>query len=147
MKSHHHKWRPQTAGASSCVFFVFFCFEGPADLDKQSKKVDTALQIPSMPNKHGGGYKSNSASESSTTAKLMQVHRPPLQLQKGCGGRPANAVQKHNKNWKQVPPVRQDDLPIWSRPGLVLKAPLLSAMQEGTRVPATQLPVTPSDFA
>ena len=32
-------------------------------------------------------------------------------------------------------PVRQDDLPIRSRPGLVLKALLLSAMQEGTREP------------
>ena len=111
--------------------FVFFLLEGPADLDKQSKKVDTALQIPSMPNRHGGGYKSNSASESSTTAISMQMHRNPPHLQQGCGGRPANAMQMHN-NWKQMPPVRQDDLPIWSRPGLVLKAPLQSAMQGGT---------------
>ena len=64
--------------------FFLFLVEGPADLDKQSKKVDAALQIPSMPNRHGGGYKSNSASKSSTTAKLMQVHPTPLHLQKGC---------------------------------------------------------------
>ena len=122
-------WKSDTVNLE---FGFFFLFEGPADLDKQSKKVDTALQIPSMPNRHGGGYKSNSASESSTTAISMQMHRNPPHLQQGCGGRPANAMQMHN-NWKQMPPVRQDDLPIWSRPGLVLKAPLQSAMQGGTK--------------
>ena len=32
-----------------------------------------------------------------------------------------------------MPPVRQDDLPKWSRPGLVLMVPLQSVMQEGTQ--------------
>ena len=115
------------------IIILFFCFfEGPADLDKQSKKVDTTLQIPSMPNRHGGGYKSNSASESSTTAISMQMHRNPPHVQQGCGGRPANAMQMHS-NWKQMLPVRQDVLPAWSRPGPVLRTPLLSAMQRGTR--------------
>ena len=128
-------WAPiPSVGALESICFFFFFVEGPADLDKQSKKVDTALQIPSMPNRHGGGYKSNSASESSTTAISMQMHRNPPHLQQGCGGRPANAMQMHS-NWKQMPPVRQDDLPTWSRPGLVLKAPPQSAMQGGTRWP------------
>ena len=89
------------------------------------------VQIPSMPNRHGGAYKSNSASESSTTAISMQMHRNPPHVQQGCGGRPANAMQMHS-NWKQMLPVRQDVLPAWSRPGPVLRTPLLSAMQGGT---------------
>ena len=91
--------------------------------------------MPSMANRHGGGYKSNSASESSTTAISMQMHRNPPHVQQGCGGRPANAMQIHS-NWKQMLPVRQDVLPAWSRPSPVLRTPLLSAMQGGTWHPA-----------
>ena len=56
----------------------FFFVEGPADLDKQSKRVDTALQIQACQTDMEVENKSNSASESSTTAyqrKCIETHR------------------------------------------------------------------------
>ena len=99
--------------------FCFFVCEGPADLEKQSKKVDTALQIPSMPNRHGGGKQIQICKRVHHHRISTQMHRNPPQVQQGSGGRTATAMQMHT-NWKQMPPFSQNDLPARSRPGLVL---------------------------
>ena len=82
----------------------------------------------SMPNKHGSWYKSNSASDSSTSAVSMPMHEAPLQIQlQCCCGGHANAMQTHS-HLKHMLPVRQDDLPTGSRPCLGLTTLLSSAM-------------------
>ena len=81
--------------------FVFFV-EGPADLDKQSKKVDTALQIPSMPNRHGGGYKSKSANQASPPppryrCKCMETHRMCSRVAVGALPMPCKCIATGSK--------------------------------------------------
>ena len=104
------------------IFVFCFFAEGPADLEKHSRKVDSALHVPKHA-KQTWRWKTIQHCKRVLHHRIStHMHWNPPHVQQGGGGRPANAMQMHS-SWKQMHPVKQNGLPARSRPGLVLKAP------------------------